>query len=905
MSHKHSSRTHDAALLRALGDDDDSDGETEHATSTHYADPSAPTLFVKRPRFIRTENSTPHTTSSLQTEQQQFDDIGVLLDEPVVRVADFPDYQREDGVPTAPGRGPGRADGGDQYNLAYMNEFRRRMHELSQNPSFVFVNTVKGLLNDNVFEVIDKDAFTRDVEAQVARANEEVRKQLTRAESVESLRKVVADLRKQRDEGAGRLREFDERAHRWDEALRRYKARFAQAALTLRSNNLIDASVSPLVSADDARAVMQNRGLTTSAEWFFDLMARVAYMRYGARGLLQRGFASDIERFFQSFFADLAADERSKLADYRPQVSDVALYLVVARALAESRGVLDRVAARLSFAAKSTYAGNTALFADDVAALTAMIFPAVGKGQVRAPALFDGVSILVYKKLNTMIERSTAPGDVPNVIAKPATQDGARLAKTRGGGGARKILDNQLEVDVDDERLERYANGDPKVFTAAELLKHQTTLYVNTDAAKTRATIVRLLMPLHREGFGELFFTNAASMSADVERLLEESRFPAEARYLVGTPLQAFVDVSERDAASIDRVFRVALSAMALSARGETFERATFGTVLRSPFSEGAQFERLLALNNITADWRRYEVALRDTVARRTVLAPVAELLLASVGSTRLIPPGGGGASTITVTLSDAELAALRDVGKLKASEVNAGVETAALRVWDTAFPPATPPGNALLDGVLSTPSNKAFDAAVRALDGTPFDVPRELAERQRVVEERLEQFDRRLHEALTRTPEDERRDILANLQPYGGVTRGWASQAFNSGLLPLSARFLACLRRATRNVRKYCPNLAGLSDEQLQFDERTLPDFAQLVADRVLLVNAKNPGEYLRDHTIADLKLMIVEDITNLREIDVGNACAVGGGNGYIGQALTRPGAAVAPRREYGGYFR
>jgi len=113
--------------------------------------------------------------------------------------------------------------------------------------------------------------------------------------------------------------------------------------------------------------------------------------------------------------------------------------------------------------------------------------------------------------------------------------------------------------------------------------------------------------------------------------------------------------------------------------------------------------------------------------------------------------------------------------------------------------------------------------------------------------------------------------------------------------------------------VRRQCPNLAGLSDEALQRDPRTLTEFAQLVAHRILLVNAQNPGQYLRDATISDLKVMVVEDINDLRAVDVRAPCAqrldgggfgqaVGGGFGQRTVQILN--GNLVPRRSFGNYF-
>jgi hypothetical protein len=180
----------------------------------------------------------------------------------------------------------------------------------------------------------------------------------------------------------------------------------------------------------------------------------------------------------------------------------------------------------------------------------------------------------------------------------------------------------------------------------------------------------------------------------------------------------------------------------------------------------------------------------------------------------------------------------------------------------------------------------------------TREDLLSEYSERE-IITTRISDFEKRLHTVMIRTPEEERAEIERNLG-VNDVTRRWASLPFNSGMLVLSQRFRSCLRDATALVRRNVPNIAHMTSEQLQRTPQTEVDFAKLVATKILLVNAGNPGQYLRDGTIPDLYVQLRNCVEALRTVrlDSGSRCS---GFGDAAAQSSRP---VVPLRNYGKFF-
>lgn len=866
--------------------------------------PPAPPLFVKRARALRTENTPLSAVDSYlaaashQTGGNDDDGDGDFLatgikeGQAVIQAAGFDDYQREDGKP-----GPVGATGsGDNYNVDYMREYARRLVSVSQDPNFAFAYEVLGFLNGDVFEILDKDAFQREVEREVARAREDVRKQLTRAESVDSLRKTIAALEEQLKITTGQLNGLEKLDNAWETARTQY------AAARLQVDPLVADNVALYTapSVTKYREVATKRGIDKAEKQLFDMMARTAFRNYGASGLLAAGFASDIEKSFRTyctktFFVGANAPLYVDLVKQIPLVVEVALYLAALKAFSSARGFLEEIAATLPFADGSEYKKNARQFGVDAFVLAQLLMPDDDVGQAAGPATFTSVSLVLLSHLNAMIPRSGRSDD--ERIAKP----GAKDAVVQGAGGAKrtkKILGYEVDVNVDDERLQRAAIGDKTVFTEEELAAYKKQLFVNAETEKTMLAVSRLLRPLFVEGFGKMFFVSGDASAA----AYEESRYPTDRPQLVRSVYQLDELTPAVAGVSIANIVPFALYLLARSAKSplpykieSLFSNMRFDAVWANE-QIGAFVAQLIQEYEAPDAWRRYEVALRDALVRRRLLPLIARLLDLMNGR---IDTGDAEA----LLFSDEDTAAL---GAYLTNTEKAPPATVAqvLRLFDNGLPKALAQGEVPPNGVNLYTSNAVFDKILDERGKLSVGNERKNLGNERVtIEQRLTQFRTKLHTVLTRTPEEERREIESNLG-VADVSRRWASLPFNSGMLVLSHRFRSCLSDSTGLVRRQVPGMARWSSEAMQRDPQTHTDFAKLVATKILIVNATNPGQYLRDGTIPDLRVQLRDCIESLRAAHTARDSCRGFGTPVTSSVASTGGRQAVPLRNFGQFF-
>lgn len=919
--------THRSVGRNLASDDDDDDDDITY--DQHFdAGASAP-LVVKRPRDIRTDKtpvSADFRDSGVDETDVDYGDggpkrqrrvaspplfgrtvfmaPGIGAGQSTIQVEGFDDgYQREDGLAGVQGK-----DDSEAYSLKYMREYKKRIDKLEQDPDYHFANRVLGFLNGNVFEILDKDAFQRGVEQSIAQAKEEARKALSRSDTIEQLRKEIAEREKQKSIVDGEVRRLEERSKYWQDAALEYAREKEKAAGLLKGNDKVMSLKDRKGGAQEFSAVpvkqfLTERGITTERGRLFDLMTRVAFMKYGAQGLLNRSFASDIEMAHRSAVSGLFADESIKAK--MPQLADVALYLAALQGLVNVRGLLSKVAARVKFPPGSLYAADAEQFAVDAAVLANMVVPnGEVDGQVQGVASFTQISLLFHAHLNKMIKNSGK--DASEEINKPVRTD--ETSQTRRAG-KRRMFGQEVDVNVDDVSLQRAALGEKDIFTDVDLEKYKREMFANSQSVKTVAAVQALLRPLFIEGFGSMFFVDASG--AEETRLYTESRFPFDEPWLVrsiyteeGDDAKLFsaADVTA-SMSSVAAMFAGAWSIVDFTKQEKKYtSKNAFSSVGKPEEATKKMFEILMSRNNQPVDWRRYERHLRDSVAQRTVLPAVVRLLLLMHDNVRM--PSDGGERLVLFT--DADLSALERY-RVQTDDTTPGarqtVANSALQIFDTRLQPSSggaaaatavaTSASATVDekpnGVLYTSSNRTFDTLVtKKLDGPKFPVPGELDARKKRAAELLEQFREKLNGILAKDPKQVEAEILANFMPGSGVTRRQASLPWNSGILVLSARFNSCLADATDLVRRQCRNLASLDDEELQRDARTIVPFAKLVAHKILLVNAQNPGQYLRDNTIPDLNTMLRSDIEALRSIAPQRSLCSGGGGGF-GQPMQR----------------
>ena len=796
--------------------------------------------------------------------------VGLRSDETVVRVPGFNNYQREDG-----GAGPVGADGSsDSFNLTYMTAYAERMDMLMHDPQYRFVRLINGFMNGNVFEVIDQDTFSRGIEMEISRAKEQARVARSRGENLNELRKSIADLEKQKLLIDTAVRAGDARNAAWKQALTEFDLQKELANVLLAMNGIV--TTSP-ITAEKVVAAMAAREIDNKSAQMFDLLARIAFHKYGPKGLLNKGFAGDMEQFFRSLWKPVAL---SKLEQHRPLVSDVALYLATLKALATSRGLLAEVATRVSFEPGSAYAVDPTLFADDAFELATSLMPDSGESQVKPLATFEQLTLIVFALLNNMIRRATRKDGAPRLIAKPSdAPQSASAATSTARKTKRSILGNEVLVNVDDANAHRAAtNENRQIFTEEQYEAYRKQLFVNNDVATTMGAVARLLRPLFLEAFGRLFFVDGMS-DADRELFLDESRYPVERSYLARDAFTSFRSTAvpvavataasaEFDALTMGDVFSVALFILGSTQVGERIVLSTYERRRENLFSHDELFAKLLEQNRTQTDWLRYEKHLRDQVVKRTVLPTIAKLLLGLDGADPSLSPTVSDMLGLSeggdITLPPLTAETLRSY----VAKPTPALAVEVLNVYDTAIVDAGAAVNARnLEGMVATRSNEQFETFIdKHRAAAPFPVPNYLRTDQRDLAAAIDEQRLMLQTILTRTPEEDARQIEQNLRV--GVTRRWASQPFNSGIIVLSARCTACIAKATDQVRDQCPNLAGYSDEELQLDPAISTKFASLVTHRMLRVNNENPGEFLRDSTTGDLKVAILDDIQALRRI-------------------------------------
>lgn len=856
------------------------------------------TLVVKRPRTLRTEN-TPIARTRIPsppiTDNDDDDDneqvlaaaaataarardrwsrassrdllsAGVRSGEPAFTVEGFDEYQREDGLKNPP---QGRAGGNDAFNLDYMREYQRRLNLIEKDPNTRFVNLVRGFLNGGVFEVIDEDAFRQGIERDIARAKEEARKDLTRAEQLNTLRREITDREKEQKRIEGEIKLLEQRSKLWQDAREAYVTGQQTATDLLKDN---DKLVDPL-SVDVVRSVMTVRNIKSSGQQLFDLMARVAFMKYGARGVLNRGFASDIEQFFRFAVAEaIDVGNFLKIKDNMPQIADVALYLAALKALTNSRGLLSDVAKTVRFSAGSAYSSNPELFATDVAVLSNMITPDVNDGQAKGPVTFKEITLLLHAHLNAMVEKSGLPPD--QKIAKPVLTEQKRTASNKQ---KRTIFGKEVDVNVDDSTLQRAALGETNVFTEEELAAYQKKTFTNSEWIKTISVVQQLLMPLFLEGFGKLFFVDLAAHPWEDTSVYAESRYPADKQDLVRPVFANYRTSASQQEFSVGEIFKVAsvilkTSDLALAYNASYYDDSAFASVSVLDY-----FRLLFERNNVASDWLRYELNLRNYIVKNYVLFAAAKLL----GLMNNNISFKDGAVNRPVIFSEADVTIISEYLKLPVDASAKEIEissNAVLEIFDKHVPVVTDQiGRNHLRGIYTTPSNRSFRAILNQQTGDPvFPVPDDLAETNDDLLNSIKKFRQKLNDNLSKTPEQIQQEIVDNLGgSLSSVNRRWASMPFNSGIVTLSSRFMACLGDATNIVRRNCPNLDSLSDEQLQRHPQTEVDFAHLVANKILIVNATNPGQYLRDNTIPDVKVLVRDNVNALRNVNLSSRCS------------------------------
>jgi hypothetical protein len=908
-------------------DDDDDNDVFSNTKKSKLGSRSMPTLVVARNRSVRTENTpvrsrsppvsideadavddggtgdndrgVAHTGSRWRgDERRSVLATGIQQGASSIVVNGFKDYQREDGLD-----GPQGASGSnDQYNIDYMREYNRRLQLLSTNPDYRFANLVLGNTNGDVFFIIDEGAFRREIERAVARAREEARKALSRADTISELRKETKFRQDELKEVAARINMLNLRSNTWSEARDMFAAKLDVANGILAGNSKFGKAVTKNIVLE----VQTSRGLDTLETRVFDLLTRIAWMKYGYEGVLKPAFANDVEQIFRSIAASYFNRVKTDLKDQMPQVADVALYIAALKALSSSRSLLNSVAKRISFPADSEYAKVPDMFEYDLSVLADMIIPDSEDGQVGGPVTFRNISLLFYAHINTMAKRAGLPDS--DLIAKPIDSQGAEQPKATTTR-KKKIFGKEVDVNVADETLARAAVGEAGVFTEQELLAYKRKLFQNTESAKTVSLIQKLLLSVFQNGFGLLFFVDLVKDSEIYDQIYTESRYPVESSQVVRSVFQRFRAAgSTDDSVTVAKIFDIAV--FLLSSDQE--KPSSVSTYIDMNFADDYQAlvpDLLLAKNNVTEDWLRYEKNLRDSVVKRTVLPEIAKIL-ATIDESIVIkadPNNNNDKQDKPIVFSEADQKAIFDYNKLDATSTlreKKAASDAVLSIYDNRIPhTAAFSSKKTLDGIKSTPSNWSFERlmADKAIDPV-FPVPTDLQKTKEKLEKSIGQYKDRINEVLTKTPDQVNKEIYDNLGFSTATSRQWASLPTNSGILTLSPRFIAALSKATSLVRREVPSLAQLSDEDLQRNPRTEEAFASLVAHKILLINATNPGQYQRDATIRDLKILIGDDIYALRSVRFGDRSD---NCGSRTRQLGAPQAARSLKRDYAEFFK
>lgn len=874
----------------AFETNDNDDGSYQSDGDELRSTGEMPPLVIKRPRHIRTENtpvaaddySQPRVASPPIRADAAYLSTGIRAGQASIQVDAFDHYQREDGL-----KGEvGKADSTDAFNLTYMREYARRIELLEKDPDNHFANLVRGFLGGDVFEIIERDAFERQISQSISRAKEEARKALSRGDSIDQLRKEIAEREKQNAQIDGKINAVEERQRSWTVARRELDLEKQKANNLLKNN----ADLSAQTSEASVKQILKLR-INKDPEILFDVMGRVAFIKYGQAGLLNEGFATDVESAFRSV-AGKRFGSVEALKNAAPQVYELSLYAAVLKGLVNSRGLLSAVSSRIKFNAGSEYEKSSELFATDVTALCSMIIRDTDSAsQSLNKVLFEQITLVFYAHLNKMASRYGLPED--QRVSKPLSQ--LPLEKKRGSA-KKTILGVPVDVDVDDSELQRAAVGEKTSFTEKELAEYRKQLFDNAEAGKTRSIVALFLRPLFVKGFSALFFVEGQS-EAVKDRLYRESRYPFDEPLLARTVFSR-ADLSETEEQSTTVAAIFSLATLLLE---QTKPNPATGASINEVKS--AIFKELYDKNSATSDWLRYENNLRNSVVRRTILPAVARLLLAANENLKLLDQ--------KIVFTKEEVRALEDLVSLPGdatTERRNAVENVALEVYDRRLPSdGADPDK--LEGVLRTASNRSFENLINSAGERPFKVDASLTETKKKVENGLELYKTKLDKILSQTPKEVEADILENFKEVAGVTRRQASLPENSGIIVLSSRFKSALGDATNVVRNSCPNLVELSDEMLQRHEKTCVSFAKLVASKILIVTVLNPPNWMRDKMRTDIKVeFFLNAVQELKRVDLGSSRSSSHRPGF-GQLLSS-GQKFVPLQtgpcngSYGGYF-
>ncbi len=921
-------------------DDDDNDNAIYTTEKKIRISGDVPTMVVTRNRSVRTENTpvgggiarryrqpsppvSGHydfskfnkdgtgfdddddddvaTASSARTRRGNADGFDILAtgikqDASSFVVPGFENYQREDGLKGVQG-GSGTDD---QFNIDYMREYDRRLKLLNESPDYRFARRVLGFTNGDVFYILDESAFRREIERSVARAREEARKALSNANTVNELRKEVKVRQDELKEVSARVNQLVLRSKTWAQARDAFYTKRTSADKILARNNTLDNAV---VLPNTVQSLMESRGLDTLEKQTFDLMARVAFMKYGFEGLLNKSFAIDVEVLFRTITLYALRARQDKDLELRmPQVSDVVLYVATLGALCSSRELITQAAKKITFTDGCEYSKSYALFASDMQILSDMMLPSENKAQVSGPATFKYVSLLFYAHLNEIVRKLGLSDD--EKIAKPTSdkQSGQLdVQKTR----RKKIFGKEVDINVDDEILAKAAVGEKTSFTEQELLEYKRKYFLNSESQKTLSLIQKILLPVFQNGFGLLFFVDVDRDSSEYNQLYGESRYPVEKPQLIRSVFAQFRNNKFSDVgASVAEIFDVSLSLL-LFEKEEPFEVEKYDKKAIAASYSRTLFDYFLGQNNSIDDWVRYEKNLRNSVVKRTLLPEIAKLLSALDDDVVITESSDGVDTKRPVVFTLSEKKAILDYLMLDpqaSTKQRDELTQAVLDVYDNRIPYARSLADKTnLNGIKQTPSNWSFDTLLQQYADEPaFPVPAELQQTKDALENSIKKFKDRISEVLSKTPDEINKEIQKNLGFSASTSRQWASLPTNSGILTLSPRFTSALAQSYQLVKDEVPNLAHMSEEDLQYSDKTETAFASLVAHKILQINALNPGQYQRDKTTLDIKIMIADDIDKLRRVRLSSGCSQ-----RLLQSSGAPGASRSLKRDFAAFFK
>lgn len=920
-------------------DDDDNDDNAIYTTEKKIRiSGNVPTMVIARNRSVRTENtpvggkfarryrqpsppvSGHYDFSQINKDARQFDDdrdnndvadadfartrrgnadgldilaTGIKQDASSFVVPGFDDYQREDGLKGAQG-GSGTDD---QFNIDYMREYDRRLKLLDESPDYRFARRVLGFTNGDVFYILDESAFRREIEHSVARAREEARKALSNANTINEMRKEVKVRQEELKEVSSRINQLVLRSKTWAQARDAFYTKRTSADKIVARNNTLDSVV---IAPETAKTLMESRGLDTLEKQTFDLMARVAFMKYGFEGLLNKSFAIDVEVLFRTVtLGVLRARNDQDLVLQMPQVSDVVLYVATLGALCSSRELITQAAGKITFIDDSEYSKSHELFASDMQILSDMLLPDENKAQVAGPVTFQFISLLFYAHLNEIV-RKLGFSDAEK-IAKPTSEQQNEVSKTR----RKKIFGKEVDINVDDDILAKAAVGEKTSFTELELLEYKRKYFFNSESQKTLSLIQKILLPVFQNGFGLLFFVDVDRDSSERNELYGESRYPVEKPQLVRSVFQKFkTEKLSGVGTSVAEIFDVSMSLLVFE-KTEPFEVRKYDKKAIAAAYGRNLIELFLSQNNSLGDWIRYEKNLRNSVVKRILLPEIAKLLSALDDDVVIIESSDGGDTKRPVVFTLSEKKAILDYLMLDpqaSTKQRDELTQAVLDVYDNRIPYARSLADKTkLNGIKQTPSNWSFDTLLQQnADEPAFPVPAELQQTKDALENSIRKFKERISEVLSKTPDEINKEIQKNLGFSTSTSRQWASLPTNSGIMTLSPRFTSALAQAYHLVMDEVPNLAHLSEEDLQYSEKTETAFASLVAHKILEINASNPGQYQRDKTKLDIKIMIADDIYKLRCVRLSSSHPK-----RLLQSSGAPGASRSLKRDFAEFFK